>query len=510
MTKRSENLRFFTLLGGKPLVDDVLAYEKMITRNEQRYARSRPGAPGPWRILGAVENVHTHDAQTLWLECEYGWAEVHWVAANCLRVRMSRRGSAPFMTAPFSYAVSKTDWPAVTVKTVIGQDAIVMQTSDLVCRIGRKPLRIGLETGGGRLLTVDSIGMQHRDNGGVRLSLKMHPAETCYGLGERASGLNLHGKRLTLWNKDAPDHERGSDPLYYNIPFYLGVHDREAYGVFWDNSYRGSADLGKTSPGELTFEAEGGELRYYLFGGSDINAVLARYTELTGRIQQPPMWALGFQQCRFSYYPQDALTQIAREFRTRGIPCDVLYLDIHYMDGFRVFTWDKTHFPDLKKMIQELHRDGFKVIAILDPGVKIDPDYETYQTGTSGDIFLKHPDGERVAAAVWPGLCHFPDFTSPTARSWWKGECARLLLTGVDGLWNDMNEPAIFTPDGPVTLPDYVLHDKEGQGGTHLENHNVYGLLMARASLEALRQYRPALRPVNIVRAGFAGAQRYA
>lgn len=511
MPKRNENLRFFTQLGGKALADDVLAYEKIIVRSDQRYGKTRaPQADRQWRILGMVINVHQPGTQTLWLECEYGWAELHWIASNCLRVRMSVNGSTSFSTPPFSYAVSKTEWPPVTVKTVIGDEAIVIQTLDLICRVGRKPLRVGLETGDGRLLCVDAAGMQRRADGAVRLSMKMHPDETSYGMGERAFGLNLRGKHLTLWNKDNNEYERGSDPLYYSIPFYLGVHSGAAYGLFWDNSYRGFADLGKDTAGELVFQAEGGELCYYLFGGGDVNTVLARYTELTGRIQQPPLWALGYHQCRFSYYPQDTILQLAKEFRSRGIPCDALYLDIHYMDGFRIFTWDKTLFPDLKKLVNDLHRDGFKVIAILDPGVKVDPPYETYQTGMAGDVFLKYADGEVVSAAVWPGLCHFPDFTKPHTRTWWTKECARLLVLGIDGLWNDMCEPAVFTGDGPVTLPDYVLHDKEGQGGSHLENHNVYGLLMGRASLDALKKYRPNQRPVNIIRAGYAGAQRYA
>jgi alpha-glucosidase len=507
MAKRSDNLRFFTMIGGKSLADDVLAYEKAAARNDQRYSSTRPPA-GPWRILGAVEKVYHDGPLTLRLECEHGWVEIHWIASNCVRVRMSANADT-LTTPPFSYSVSKTEWPAVQVKTEVGVNEIVIKSGDLTCRVGRKPLRIALQSPDDTLLSVDSTGMQQRSDGAVRLTMKMHSEETSYGMGTRASGLNLRGKRLMLWNADAPEYTRGTDPLYCSVPFYLGVHSGGAYGVFWNNSFRGVADLGKTVASEMSFEAEGGELCYYLFGG-DVNSILARYSELTGRISQPPLWALGYQQSRVSYYPQEAVAQLAYHFRARGIPCDVIHLDLYYMDGFRVFTWNATHFPDLKKLIADLHRDGFKVIANVHPGVKIDADYTSYQTGIMSDVFVKLPDDERMTAVTWSGSAHLPDFTSPAARAWWVGECAKLLWLGVDGLSNDLGEPVIFMPDAPGTLPDYVVHEQEGQGSTHLESHNVYGLLMGRATAEALEKYRRNLRPVNIIRAGFAGAQRYA
>ncbi|MCA9914835.1 MAG: hypothetical protein KC496_15890, partial [Anaerolineae bacterium] len=231
---------------------------------------------------------------------------------------------------------------------------------------------------------------------------------------------------------------------------------------------------------------------------------------LTGRITLPPLWSLGYQQCRFSYYPQQTVLDLAGEFRKRGIACDVLYLDIHYMAGFRVFTWDRTRFPALPEMIATLHRQGFKVVVIVDPGIKIDPDYSVYVSGVEQDVFLKYPDGKPVTAAVWAGASHFPDFTSAAARCWWAEQFLPLLDAGVDGIWNDMCEPAIFTSDGASTLPDYVIHDVDGLGGDHQGNLNVYGLLMGRASQEALRKYYPERRPFNMIRAGFAGAQRYA
>jgi alpha-glucosidase len=506
MAKRSDYLRLFTALGGKQLADEVLSYEKLSARNEQRYGKPRQPA-SQWRILGAVENVRQPNPQTLWLECEHGSAEIVWLASNCIRIRMST-GAQQFNQPPSSYAVDKITWPPVQVGTKIGPDAIEMQTADLICQIGRKPLRIGLQTMDGRMICIDSTGMQYRSDGAVRLAMKMHPEESSYGMGERASGLNLRGKQLALWNTDTPDYTRGSDPLYYSIPFYLGVHSGFAYGVFWDNSFRGSADLGKSTPNELTFEAEGGELRYYLFGG-DMNSVLARYTELTGRIKQPPLWSLGYQHARFSDQSQDAVLQLAQNFRARGVPCDVIHLDIKTLENFRVFTWNNAGFPDVKKLVADLHRNGFKVIAYVNPGIKIDAEYATFQTGAANDVFIKYPDGERTSAVTWGGLSSFPDFMNPTAREWWGSECSSLLTIGIDGLLNDMGEPTIFTPEGSSTLPDYVTHSQDKHTSTHTENHNLYGLLMGRASVEALAKYRPNQRPFNVMRAGYAGGQRY-
>lgn len=504
MSKRAQNLTFFTELSGSALVDDILAYERLSGRIEKRFA-SRTMTPDTWRAAGNVISSTGYE-RGLHLQCEYGWIEVQWIVANCVRVRWA--AASDKFSEPFSYAVNKTNWPEIQPEVVENDTSIDIRTSEMRMRIAKKPFRISLETPDGKLICGDKAGMRLRDDGMLRLSMRLQPEESCYGLGERASSLNLRGKRFQLWNTDQPDYERGSDPIYFSIPFYLGLHGDLAYGVFWDNSTRGLVDTGKTEADELLFEAEGGDLRYYLFTGSDINAVIARYTELTGRIPLPPLWALGYQQSRFSYYPQDTVIKLARTFRERGVPCDVIYLDIHYMNGFRVFTWDESRFPDFKAMISELHGLGFKVIAILDPGIKIDTEYPSSHSGFFHDIFLKYPDEETFAAPVWPGMCHFPDFTLPAACEWWAGQCARLIEAGIDGIWNDMGEPTLFTPDGPAAPPDFLVHRPDAGGTMHRDLHNVYGMLMGRASCEALARYRPGMRPVSIIRAGFAGAQR--
>jgi alpha-glucosidase len=508
MAKLSERLLFFKEMSGQALVDDILATAANFKQADQRHAQPKPAAGSKWRIMGAVEQVLITE-NGLHLGCEQGWVELVWLAANCLHVRQAA-SPAEFDTY-FSYAVHKTEWSPVNHEVIEQEDSVIVKTEACVCRVWKSPFRLSIETLDGQAICMDAPGIQKREDGASRLSMRLHPDECCYGLGERAEGLDLRGKQYQLWNWDPPSaYQRGTDPLYYSIPFYLGVREAVAYGVFWDNSSRGRVDVGKEAAAELTFEAEAGQLSYYLFTGANVNSVLSRYTELTGRISLPPMWFLGYQQCRWSYYPQETVLQLGKEFRERGIPCDVIYLDIHYMHGYRVFTWDRERFPEPEQMINHLHGQGFKVVAIVDPGIKIDPLYATYQSGIENDAFVKYPNGERVAAAVWPGLCHFPDFTKPSVREWWAQQCHQFLSAGVDGLWNDMCEPATFLPEAAGTLPDYARHDADGHGGDHRENHNVYGMQMARATQQGLLMNKTDARPVNMLRAGYAGTQRYA
>jgi alpha-glucosidase len=505
MVKKA-TVRFFTELGGKPLVDDIKTSEKLLERYNRRYSTKKRENIS-WKGLGAVQQVIPYE-RGVRLGCQHGWAELHWIAPDCLRVRL-RIADGNFIE-PFSYAVSKVDWHVVQSQLIEGSDALELRSAELVCRVDKRSLRIGLEGIDGNLYCVDRAGMAYREDGSVRLSMALQPGESSYGMAERAAGLQLRGKKFTLWNTDPDSYSRGTDPLHYSIPFYLGVHSQGVYGVFWDNASRGKADLGAGRADELVFEAEAGELRYYLFAGSDVKSVVARYTELTGRIPLPPLWSLGYQQARFSYYPQDSVLKVAEAFRHHSVPCDVLYLDIHHMNEFRVFTWDSERFPNPQAMLNNLHEQGFHVVAVVDPGVKVDPKYGVYTTGIEQGVFLKYPDGERVTAAAWGGLSHFPDFTNPATRAWWAGQVASYVSVGIDGLLNDMTEPTVFTLDAPSTVPDAAQHNQDGLGGNHVESHNLYGMLMARASREGLQKSKPDVRPYNLVRSGFAGTQRYA
>jgi alpha-glucosidase len=234
--------------------------------------------------------------------------------------------------------------------------------------------------------------------------------------------------------------------------------------------------------------------------------VVKRYHSLTGTHPMPPQWALGFHQCRWSYYPENKVKKIAHNFRSRNIPCDAIYLDIDYMDGYRCFTWNKKYFPDPKRMMKELSDRGFKTVVIIDPGIKVDGNYHVFREGRANKYFCRRSDDYFMEGHVWPGRCQFPDFTNPDVREWWGGLFKELLDAGVAGIWNDMNEPAVF---GSGSFPLDVRHQYDGFRGSHRKAHNVYGMQMVRATYEGLKKLHRNKRPFTITRAGYSGVQRY-
>jgi len=461
--------------------------------------KGTPQSPGSSRVF------QKHD-RGITVQCEQGAIRLTVIAPDCIQVRFQPSGK---FNVPFSYAVAKVTWAEVPFQVSETDDAIILSAPEIVCQVRRADSRLIFTDGSGRVVAEDAEPLTYRD-GEVKINRKLPPEELCLGLASQPVGIDLRGRHYPLWNTDPGGTERGKIPSYFSIPFYLGVHADFAVGLFWDNPSRGDVDLGAAKKDQARFSASVGELRYYQFVGRNLERVLNRYTELTGRMPMPPLWALGFHLSRWSYTPADKVREIARELRRRKLPCDALYLDIDYMEGYRCFTWHQTNFPAPAVLIGELADQGFKTVAILDPGIKVDPEYSVYQSGVREDVFMKYPNGKPFIAPVWAGDSVFPDFTNPKARSWWRAQFESLLKPGIAGIWNDMNEPVIFTSGKKNEMPDAVRHDYEGQGANHVELHNVYGMLMARASREALEKARPDKRPLNIVRAAYAGAQRFA
>jgi alpha-glucosidase len=347
--------------------------------------------------------------------------------------------------------------------------------------------------------------------------------ETYYGFGEKAfPEMSREGKFIVNWNTDTFSYPVGTDPIYQSIPFFYALHDGKAYGLFFNNTFRTWFDMGKSSPGRYSFGADGGELDYFVFiGGASRSPkkVLEGYSVLTGRTPMPPIWALGNQQSRWSYFPEKRVREIAEGFRKNRIPADVIYLDIDYMDEYRVFTWDKKRFPDPAKMIGDLKADGFRTVLIIDPGLKVDENYEVYKDGKQRNVFVKNPDGSILVRNVWPKESAFPDFTLPAAREWFGAQYKKHLEEGIAGFWNDMNEPGVFATEKTErpeilhhpekTFPLDTPHAGDGLKDTHLRYHNVYGMQMTRATFEGVRKLAPEKRPFVLTRAGFAGVQRY-
>lgn len=337
----------------------------------------------------------------------------------------------------------------------------------------------------------------------------MNPNAQIYGLGETTGYLNKRGERYTMWNSDIYDpHVPDMESLYQSVPFLIH-HDRgKAYGLFIDNPGRMSFDL-RADPDAYLIDADTGALDAYVIAGPDLKDIVSRYTALTGRMQLPPLWALGYQQSRYSYMSQEEVLTLARTFREKQIPCDVIYLDIHYMDEYRVFTFDQQRFPEPKQMIDELHRMGFRIVPIVDPGVKKDEQYTVYREGISRDLFCKKIEGQWFFGEVWPGESAFPDFSDERAVAWWGQLHKYYADLGISGIWNDMNEPSVFACESKTMDLD-VLHRNNGNPKTHREWHNMYGLSMSKATYEGMQKLLQGERPFVLTRAGYAGIQRYA
>ncbi|MEO0968127.1 MAG: TIM-barrel domain-containing protein, partial [Cyanobacteria bacterium J06639_18] len=321
---------------------------------------------------------------------------------------------------------------------------------------------------------------------------------------------------FTHWTTDCLDFGVLTDEMYQAIPFFMSLSPQVNYGLFFNTTYKSQFDVGASQSDILQLQTQGNELDYYLIYGQEPATILNTYTKLTGRMSLPPRWALGYHQCRWSYNSETEVRTLAREFRQRHIPCDVIHLDIDYMQGFRVFTWHKQRFPDPKKLIDELTAQGFKVVTIVDPGVKYDPeaDYEVCDRGLDNNYFIRNKQGKIFHGYVWPDRSVFPDFIRSDVREWWSSLHKNLIDKGVAGIWNDMNEPALddrpFGDSGnKISFPlDAPQGDPEEQTN-HAETHNIYGLMMARASREALDKLRPKERSFVLTRSGYAGVQKY-
>ncbi|MGC6431224.1 MAG: glycoside hydrolase family 31 protein [Jejuia sp.] len=433
---------------------------------------------------------------------------------SILRFRFTTTG---IFENDFSYAITKYASRGYNhLEVTEEEDEYVITTSKLICKISKTDLRASIfDAKDNTLICEDELGFHWEESyefGGdvVKMSKTAQPGESYYGLGDKPVDNNLKGKRFENWVTDSYAYGRDTDPIYKAIPFYTALHHKKAYGIFFDNTFRSYFDFCHERRNITSFWAHGGEMNYYFIYGPEMSEVVANYTDLTGKPHEmPALWALGYHQCKWSYYPESNVKEITAKFRELQIPCDAIYLDIDYMEGFRCFTWSKEYFPDPKRMVKELADDGFKTIVIIDPGIKIDMDYSVFREGLEKDYFCKRADGPYMKGKVWPGECYFPDFTRPEVREWWSDLFKELIEDiGVKGVWNDMNEPAVMDVPGK-SFPNDVRHDYDGNPCSHRKAHNVYGMQMARATYQGLKKFSYPKRPFVITRAAYSGTQRY-
>jgi alpha-glucosidase len=333
---------------------------------------------------------------------------------------------------------------------------------------------------------------------------------TLHGVGMHAAGTDRSGRVYTCWNTDWPAYSDENPGLYQSHPFVFAVRpDGSAFGVLADTTWRCEVDL--TDASTIRFRAEGTPFPVFVLEAESPAALSARIAELTGRTPLPPRWALGYHQCRWSYFPGGRALQIARQFRERHIPCDVMWFDIHYMQDYRIFSFHRDRFADPSKLNETLHEMGFKAVWMIDPAPKKMDEDPVYETGKAGDHFTLDANGEPFVGSVWAGPSCFPDFTRKQTREWWAGLYRDYMANGIDGVWNDMNEPSVFD-SATKTMPEDCWHrgDDELPAAPHAAYHNVYGMLMVRASREGILKANPGKRPFVLTRSNYMGGHRYA
>ncbi len=451
--------------------------------------------------LGDLREVDIeHKRQTFIFETTNGTARVTIFTPNIFRIRIAKE-----FGPDFSYAVTGE---VVRGNFDYGEDdqTFTISTDSLILEVNKNPVRFTFLTKDRRVISRDDPAFGTSWIGTEVSTYKvLQDGEKFIGLGEKTGNLDRRGEAYVNWNTDNPRYGPYSDPMYASIPFYIGLHHELCYGIFLDNSYRTVFNFGASNDRMSYFSADDGEMDYYFIRHKNIADILKSYTWLTGRMELPPLWALGYQQSRWSYTPDSQVLNIARTFREKKIPADVIYLDIDYMDDYKIFTWHPQNFPHPERLISDLKDLDFHTAVIVDPGIKVEEGYPAYDEGLAYNHFVKYPDGQPWTAQVWPGWCHFPDFTRPETRLWWGEKFKGYVDLGIDGFWNDMNEIATWGQQPP----HLIGFDWDGHHTTYRQAKNVYGMEMARSTFEGVKKLMNGRRPLVITRAGFAGLQRY-
>ena len=376
---------------------------------------------------------------------------------DVVRIRVGPNGQ---LAEDASWAVLPASRTAtVGITAASDADSVGFTTKLLRVEVERKTSRVVVKDIQGNVLHEDAPGWPAEfHDGAFRIYKRMPDDEHYFGLGDKVGPLDRREQAFTLWNTDAFGFQESTDPIYKSIPFFLSVRGPRATGVFFDNTWRSSFDFGKSQHGVYSYGAEGGAIDYYILYGPDAKHVLGSYAWLTGPTPLPPLWALGYQQSRYSYETEARVREIAAKLRAARIPSDAIYLDIDYQENNRPFTVDPQRFPHFPQMLDDLQKQGFHVVAITDLHIAKLPNagYAPYDSGTAGDHFVKNPDGSIYVGPVWPGPSVFPEFTRQATREWWGTLYQNFVSQGVAGFWNDMNEPAVFVPS--KTMPENVQH----------------------------------------------------
>jgi alpha-glucosidase len=434
---------------------------------------------------------------------------------DVLRVRVAEDG---IFAEDASWAVlPQARTHRVNVTSQSDESSVGFRTTELMLKIDRSSSRLTISDLQDHILQSDALGWPVEFHGSsYRIYKQMPEAEHYFGLGDKAGSLDRRDQSFSLWNTDYFRFQESDDPIYKSIPFFLTLNEGRSIGILLDSTWRSSFDFGQSVRDVYSFGAEGGSPDYYLIYGPEPRRVVETYAWLTGTPPLPPLWAFGYQQSRFSYETEARVREIANHLRADKIPSDAIYLDIDFQQDHRPFTVDTQSFPHFGQMIADLRQQEFHVVAITDLHIADLPSsgYLPYDSGVSGNHFVKNADGSLYVGEVWPGPSVFPDFTQKSSRDWWGTLYKPLVAEGISGFWNDMNEPSIFKV-ASKTMPLSVQHRIDEPGfqsrvAAHLEIHNVYGMENSRATYEGLLKLDAIHRPFVLTRATYAGGQRYA
>jgi alpha-glucosidase len=456
--------------------------------------------------IGPVENWSGTESG-LQGKTSAAWFQVRVYNEHVIRVRVSLSEEMD----DFSYVLDKDLIPEkVKFDIIENGNSVVLNTAVIEMEIEKTPaFRVIFRNKEGKILNEDVAGQGFGTSFiGLRSTIykKLFPDERFVGLGEVLGNLDHRGSAYALNNTDTYKYGDPRMPMYVSIPFYIGIHDSLAYGLFYHNTYKTFFNFGASTPTFSSITAEGGDVDYFFIYDENIEKILYHYTWLTGRMNLPPLWSLGYHQSRCSYFPQNNVKILAETFRAKQIPIDCIVLDADYLHEYEPFRINKERFPDMPGLTTHLAELGIEVTASVNPGIKVDSTYFAHLDGLKKDVFIKYSDGSIYTADIAPSTNNFVDFTNPKARQWWAGNMKFLPENGIHGYWNDMNEPAV----GASYLPDNLLFDYDGRKANALEAKNLYGMLMARSSYEAAIENGGNRRPFILTRSGFAGVQRYA
>lgn len=373
--------------------------------------------------------------------------------------------------------------------------------------------------------------------------INLDEKDIVYGLGETVRGINKRGWRYVNYNKDNPHHQEDTLSLYGSHNFVIISGPDKCYGLFFDYAGKIEFDIGYTRRDLMEIKCASADLVLYAFTSDTELDIVHEFRSIIGKSYIAPKWGLGYGQSRWGYMNEADIREVADTYRKLDIPLDSIYMDIDYMDAYKDFTVDKNRFPDLAKLSSDLKETGIHLVPIIDAGVKIEEGYDVYEEGVDGSYFCKDKDGKDFVGAVWPGRVHFPDFLKPEAREWFGMKYKRLIDMGIDGFWNDMNEPAIFYAEdslndvlehaaslkgtnvgireyfgftdkvaalnGNSSEYDKFYHDIDGKLVKHSEVHNLYGMNMTRSAFEAFKKINPNEQPLFFSRSSYVGAHRY-